>query len=587
MNQELVAFGTSLKLVPLLRKLAIDALLPLLVGIGCTVHADGSRKSDESVTAKVDKLFEEWNKSDSPGCSLAVSRNGTLVYERGYGMANLELGVPITPESVFHVCSISKQFTAMSILLLAERGRLSLNDEVRKYIPELPDYGSPLTIRHLLTHTSGLRDAFLLLGLAVPRDGGDLNETIVKILSRQRGLNFTPGSQFDYNNGGYVLLGSIVKRVSGQTLRAFTEATIFKPLGMAHTHFHDDSSMIVPNRVSGYSGKAENFRVAGKGDTSGLVGNAGLFTTARDLLLWEQNFADMRVGDRALVAEMQKPTVLSGGDTNAYGFGLEIGEYRGLHTVGHGGGDRGFAAHVVRYPDQGLAIAVLCNLDSIGAAVGALTQAVADIYLADVFASHSTPAASPTTRTPAQVSLSHEQLATKVGLYRDPSTEDVGRIFIREGKLRASPNAGESHSIELTPVSMNRFVLLGTRVMVEFLPVVTGKPQSVRVTGDGPKPVLSQKVDAFAPSSTELSGFKGQYTSEELEVTYTISARSSDLLLQMPGRPDVLLQPIFSDAFAGGAVNVVKFSREASGAITGFTVNARGARGLRFNRLNR
>jgi CubicO group peptidase (beta-lactamase class C family) len=264
--------------------------------------------------------------------------------------------------------------------------QLSLDDEARKYITELPDYGNRLTIRHLLTHTSGLRDAFTLLGLAAPReDDVSVNDAIVKALARQRGLNFMPGAEFQYNNGGYTLLAAIVKRVSGQSLRAFADANIFKPLGMMRTHFHDDPTMIVPNRASGYHLDAGAFHLAIRADPGGVVGNAGLFTTARDLLLWEQNFADVRVGDKALVAEMQTPAIPTGwSDKSSYGFGLEIGEYRGLRTIGHGGGDPGYGAYVVRYPDQGLAEAVLGNVDNINAL--GLTRGVADIYLADVFA---------------------------------------------------------------------------------------------------------------------------------------------------------------------------------------------------------
>jgi CubicO group peptidase (beta-lactamase class C family) len=215
--------------------------------------ATNNSPTARSIAARVDKLFAQWSSTDSPGCSLGVSRNGVTVYERGYGMANLELKVPITPLTAFHVASVSKQFAAMSILLLAQHGQLSLDDEVRKYIPELPDYGTRLTIRHLLTHTSGLREGFTLLGLAAPReDGVDPNDAVVNMLVRQGALNFTPGSDYQYNNGGYTMLGSIVKRVSGQSLRPFADANIFKPLGMAHTHFHDDPTMIVPNRASGY-----------------------------------------------------------------------------------------------------------------------------------------------------------------------------------------------------------------------------------------------------------------------------------------------------------------------------------------------
>ena len=537
-----------------------------------------------SVAARVDQLFAEWNKSNSPGCSLAVSQNGVVLYERGYGMANLELGVPITPASVFHVASISKQFTAMSILLLVQRGRLSLDDEARKYVPELPDYGSPLTIRHLLTHTSGLRDVFTLQGLSAPRDDSpDANEALVKILARQRALNSTPGAEFQYNNGGYVLLAAIVKRVSGQSLRAFAEANIFQPLGMTHTHFHDDPTMIVPDRASGYHRDAGGLHVALHPYQNRVVGNTGLFTTARDLLLWEQNFADARVGDKALLAAMQKPAVPTGWpDGSFYGFGLEIGRYRGLRWIGHGGGDPGYSAYVVRYPDQGFAVAVLGNLDSLEPA--ALTQGVADIYLADAFAASSSNNAAAT---PPTVSLSAGQLADKTGLYRNPATEIVGRIYVRDGKLIASADDTEGEGVELTPVSTNRFIISGTRVLVEFVPAANGRPQETRVTGIGSKSVVSQKLEAFALSGGKLRAFAGEYTSPELDVTYTIAARDSGLVVQMPGGADVVLRPIFPDAFAGAGVSVVKFSRDARGVVTGFTVNTSSVRGLRFDRVKR
>jgi hypothetical protein len=423
-----------------------------------------------------------------------------------------------------------------------------------------------------------------LLGLAAPReDDVNVNDAIAKALARQRGLNFAPGSQFQYNNGGYNLLGSIVKRVSGHSLRDFADANIFKPLGMAHSHFHDDPAMLVPNRVSGYTRGESGFRLTRP--EGGVVGNAGLYTTPRDLLLWEQNFADARVGDQALLAEMQKPEVPTGwSDSSYYGFGLEIGKYRGLRTIGHGGGDAGIATYVVRYPEHGLAIALLCNLDNIGPNVGRLTQKVAEIFLADVLTTStntSADAETPETR------LSTEELASKVGLYRDPSADTVGRIFLRNGKLMASADAGEDNSIELTPVTTNRFIVPGTSLTIDFVPATSERPQELHVTGDGPKLRVSQRVQGFAPSSAQLRAFAGEYASPELGVSYKILARESDLVAQMPGRPDVELGPVFQDAFSGRVLNVVKFSHDTRGAIVGFTINTSGARGLRFDRVNR
>jgi CubicO group peptidase (beta-lactamase class C family) len=201
-----------------------------------------SRSRPDPASAKVDRLFAEWNRTDAPGCAVGISRNGTIVYEHGYGMANLESGVPITPDTVFALASISKSFTAMSVLLAAKQGKLSLDDDVQKYIQEWTDRDDHITIRHLLMHTSGVRDAFGLLGWAPASRSEDINEAIVSILARQRGLNFSPGTEYQYNNGGYNLLASIVKRATGWSLGEFADANIFKPLGMTHSSFRDDQT---------------------------------------------------------------------------------------------------------------------------------------------------------------------------------------------------------------------------------------------------------------------------------------------------------------------------------------------------------
>jgi CubicO group peptidase (beta-lactamase class C family) len=529
---------------------------------------------------EVDKLFAQWNRPDSPGCSLAASKNGTVVYERGYGMANLESGAAITPASVFHVASIAKQFTAMSILLLAKSGKLSLDEDVKTYIPEWADHGSRITIRHLLTHTSGLRDAYLLSDLS-PSRGESVGrmDAIVGILARARGLNFTPGAEFEYNNGGYTLLADIVKRVSGQSLSAFTETNIFKPLGMTHTHFHDDPSMIVPNRAVGYRFDAGGFHIALHDDLGRIVGNTGLFTTARDLLLWEQNFADARVGGRELITAMQTPAIPTGfPDGSSYGLGLEIGQYRGLRTIGHGGSDPGYGAYTVRYPDQGFAVAVLCNLENIGASAEGLTQRVADIWLLKAFA---TPAVTNAAVAPAGVRLSPAQLADRSGLYFDRLTGALVRIFVRDGELMERDEANENGGVDLTPIDANRVVIPGTPAVLEFM------PQQIHWTGSGPRSFVLQKVDSYTPSDADLRALSGEYTSEELEGAWTLTARDSHLVIQIPGRADIVLRPVFADAFAGAIVGVVKFSRNADGGFTRFTVITSGARGVAFRRVKR
>jgi CubicO group peptidase (beta-lactamase class C family) len=537
----------------------------------------------QPVEARVDALFAQWNKRDSPGCSVAVGRDGTVLYERGYGMANLELTVPITPATVFETASISKAFTAMSVLLLAERRQLSLDDEVRKHIPEWSAETRRVTVRHLLSHTGGLRDVFLLESLVARRwPGGDFNAWLVHLLARQRGLNFAPGSDFQYNNGAYVVLAEIVKRVSGQPLRQFAQLNIFEPLGMRHSRFHDDGTTIVPNRASGYDRKNGELRQTIP-SSDPPVGNSGLLSTARDLLRWLQNFSDARVGGPELLWQMQTPFVIAGGYKGPFGLGLEVGEDHGRKTIGHGGGGGGWGAHVVRYPDRGLNVVVLCNLDEIGWTVGALARRLARLYLDDA-----DPPASTAFPDPPRVSVSLEELASKAGLYRDAVNGTIGRIFVRDARLMASSSPTEEGQVfELVPIGPNRFAIPGTPIVAEFARRAGTRAQEIRVTGAGPKPMVSEQVtESFFPSSRELRAFPGDYFSDELDVRYIVAVHDSRLVIKAPGRPDIPMQPLLPDTFhAPRLVDVVRFSRDRNGVVTGFSVHSEGAWGLRFERV--
>ena len=354
------------------------------VGNACNRGASTERVAD----AEIDALFAEWNTPDSAGCGVGVNRNGTMVFERGYGMANLEQKVPITPATLFDPASIAKPFTALSVMLLAEQGKLSLDDEVWKHVPEWVNRQDRVTIRHLLAHTAGLRDAFLLIELAPPpAPGVDINEHILRTLAGQRGVNFVPSTEFSYNNGGYNLLGSIVARVSGQPFREFAAAHIFGPLGMTQSSFRGGPVAISPHHALGYHRDDRGFHLARDGgiDTSAIVGNSGLFTTVGDLLRFAQNFGDARVGSRDHLNAMQTAVSLGENGTSPCGLGLEVGDDGGLKTVGHGGGDRGIAAYLIRYPAHDLNVAVLCNLDNLNARVGTLARQVAAALLAGAF----------------------------------------------------------------------------------------------------------------------------------------------------------------------------------------------------------
>ncbi|HUF25952.1 MAG TPA: serine hydrolase domain-containing protein [Gemmatimonadaceae bacterium] len=343
--------------------------------------------------ASIDRIFAAWDSPDSPGCAVGVIQNGELAYARGYGMASLDLDAPMTPRTVFYLASVSKQFTATAAILLAREGRISLDDEVRKHIPELRDYGRPLTVRHLINHTSGLRDYLTLMTLAGMR-GEDVHsdEAILELIVRQRELNFPPGTAYLYSNSGYYLLAELVRRVSGQSLREYTDERIFRPLGMTQTHFHDDRLMVVKQRAPAYSPSGDSWRLNVWANFD-KVGSGGLMSSIEDLAKWDANFYAAHVGGETLLAELHRQGVLAGGDTIAYAGGLTIGGYRGARTVRHGGSTAGYRNELLRLPDHRFSAIVLCNASS--ATAGAYAERIADVWLGNALAPLVARSASP------------------------------------------------------------------------------------------------------------------------------------------------------------------------------------------------
>ena len=542
------------------RSIALALLVPVIVS------------AQDPSPARIDAIFSRFDHQDSPGCILGVTRAGKLIYEKGYGMADLERDRPITSSSIFHVASISKQFTAMSILLLEQQGKLSIDDDVRKYIPELPDYGKRITLRNLLGHTSGIRDQWTLLRIAGWRDDDLITEDdVMWAVTRQRALNFNPGDEYLYSNSGFTLLAVIVKRVSGHSLRDFADEQIFKPLGMTHTHFHDDHTMVVPNRTSAYLPRqAGGWRVSiPVFDTYGAT---SLFTTAEDLLKWEQNFADARVGSPGLLARMQQEGILNDGTPSGYALGLAVGRHRGVREVGHSGADAGYRADVERYPDQQLAVAALCNASNSNP--GALTRQVADLYLAGALA----PEVS-TARQAGEITLPVEKLSSLAGVYRR-ETGDITRLEVREGKLWLAEGA----AVELAPLSESRFAARGLDGDVQFDSTADGG-RTARIPRGSAHAQLYRKMTAFAPTSAQLAAFAGRYRSSELDTDLYLAAGDSTLVLKERRPGSSTLRPVYTDAFRGG-IGVMEFSRDANGRVTGFIVNAGRVRGLRFDKVD-
>jgi CubicO group peptidase (beta-lactamase class C family) len=329
--------------------------------------------------ATIDAVFARWT-DQTPGCAVGVSRAGKPILQKAYGMADLEHDVPNRPDTIFEAGSVSKQFTAAAVLLLAQEGKLSLDDPARKYVPELPDYGAPLTIRHMLQHTSGLRDWGEVASLAGwPRTSRvHTHAHVLDILSRQKALNFPSGTQYSYSNSGYNLAAVIVSRVSGKSFADFSRERIFEPLGMTRTSWRDDHTRIVKGRATAYAATSGGFRI--NMPFENVHGNGGLLTTVGDLLTWNENFVTPKVGDAAFVKLQQTPGVFNDGKPHTYAMGLMVAPYRGVAEVGHSGSTAGYRAHLTRFPEQHVSVAVLCNVSS-----GAATQyarTIAEMYLA-------------------------------------------------------------------------------------------------------------------------------------------------------------------------------------------------------------
>jgi CubicO group peptidase (beta-lactamase class C family) len=381
---------------------------------------------------RLDNLFVRWERSDSPGCALAVVKDGRIIYKKGYGMANLELDVPIRPDSVFYIGSVSKQFVAFCVALLVEQSKLSLDDDIRKYLPEMPDYGSHITLRHLIHHTGGIRDYLELEDIAGIPFGMYHEKEALNLICRQKKLNFVPGEESSYSNSGYFLLGVIVKRVSGKSLREFADENIFGPLNMKNSRFHDNYAELVEKRATGYydrgGGEYRNFI-----STFDCVGSGGLFTSVEDLFLWDQNFYHHRVGGKAVMDLMHTQGVLNDGTKLDYAFGLIVGEYRGLRVVEHGGSLGGYRADMLRFPDQRFSVILLSNLSSFNPS--RLVREVADICLTDEFKEEQIIPARKQVEKPDTIDFPKERLTEYVGQFYSEEILAGFEIALMEGHL--------------------------------------------------------------------------------------------------------------------------------------------------------
>ncbi|MEO5817847.1 MAG: serine hydrolase domain-containing protein [Gemmatimonadaceae bacterium] len=536
---------------------------PLRLAIAAALLAPfalGAQQPD--LPSRIDKIFARFDRN-TPGCAVGVAKDGRTLYTHGYGSANLEYGVPLTDSSVMESGSVAKQFTAAALVLLQQDGKLSLDDDIRKYLPEVPDFGRTITIRNLLTHTSGLRDQWGLLSIEGRGPGTQVHspETTLDLVTHQHSLNFPPGSAYLYSNTGYALAGIIVQRVSGKSLRDFSQERLFGPLGMTHTQWRDDFTRVVANRATAYSPAKDGYRQ--DMPFTNMIGNGGLLSTMDDLLKWNENLDRTTVGGPTLTPTLETRMQLTNGRLSFYALGLGVIDYDGVREVSHNGSTAGYKTVLARYPDQHVSVAVWCSNGGVNA--GSLGHQVADLVLIKP-----TPIAKATD---ASIQLSKAALAQWAGLYRDPVTNQVMNLVATETSL----TAGGANA--LVPLAATRFRMPNGEASFNR---TNGKKSFVLVRAMGDSSRFEEIANA--PAKLTLSDYTGRYVSDELDVELRIIVRDGKLMLLRRPEEYLGLTPSYLDSFAS-PIGSLRFSRDARGRASGFAIFSNRALDIRFKRV--
>jgi len=535
------------------------AILALLVPAVFTAQAADSKQTE------VDHIFAAFN-THTPGCAVGVAQHGSVALKAGYGMADLERNVPITPDTIFESGSVAKQFTAMALLLLEQQGKISLDDPLRKYLPELPDYGSPLTVRHVLSHVSGLREWRLPALLAGTPEGTYIldNHDLLRMAAKQRALNFVPGTAYSYTNTGFNISTILIERAlgNGKRFQDFTRGAIFEPLGMTHTRWRDDFRAVVPNRALSYHAVSGGAWVQ---DTpvENIIGAGGLLSTVGDWLLWNENFTDAKVGGVEIVKAQQTPAKLVDGRTIAYAKGLEIATLDGLREVSHSGSTGGYRTYLARFPDQTVSVAVMCNTPAGNPVL--LGRQTARLWTGGK------PAPEPIA-----ISVQTSTLQQWTGMYRKQRDNAVVELVLKDGKLEFSPGSA------LVPTAPGTFVVGERKLVFE------GKGfRDVTPNGD----TIYERVEVAHPNEEELRSLAGHYESPDTGSPVTIALKDSGLMFAIASQPALRMRPTFRDGFMieapGTGAASVRFLRDSGGKVTGFSAGDDRAWDIRFERVDR
>jgi len=526
------------------------------------------------IETQIDSIFAGFDDIHKPGAAIAVVKEGKIVFKKGYGSANLEYDLPVTPSTIFHIASVSKQFTAFAILLLAEQGKLSFDDDIRKHIPEVPDFGKTITLRHLASHTSGMRDQWNLLALGGWRlDDVITKEHVLNLVSHQKELNFKPGEEYVYCNTGFTLLAEVVARVSGKSFAEFTMANIFQPLKMENTLFYDDHQKIVKNRAYSYYKSDIDYKKSVLSYAN--VGATSLFTTVEDLCLWAQNFSELKVGNANIIKQINSLAVLNNGETFGGAYGQFVNQYKGLTRIQHGGADAGYRTYFGRFPDQNFAVAVFSNYAFSNP--NGLAMKVADLFLAKEMKEETTD---KSTKEKTYKKLKKKELESYTGHYWNKKNLYSRKIYLKEDTLRYW--RGEGNESLLVPIEKGTFQMLEVDVdlKVMFENKDNGKIMKV-IVNDG-EPIISEFYQPVTYSAEDLKQFTGTYFSEELETFYHLKVSDKGLIAVHFRTGEIELKPIKKDVFSGNKwyFGNAKFSRDNNNNITGLKVSSGRVRNL-------
>jgi len=543
----------------------------------CGTNAVFSQAVPEATAKKIDSLFKQWDNPKSPGCAIGIIRNDSLIYAKSYGMANLENSVPITTQTIFEMGSVSKQFTAYTIMLLAQQGKLSIDDDIHKYLSWIPDFEKKITVSNLLYHTSGIRDYDYLLNI-VGTAPEDLitREHIIKVLSKQRTLNFDPGEQYMYSNSGYFLLGEIVQAVTGKSLRQFTDSVIFKPLGMNNTHFHDDYAEVVNNRAYPYT-QADKIGIV----NSSAVGAKGLMTNINDMSKWAINFLDGKSGSHPIVEQMIQSGKLNNGKETGVGSGIQMGDFAGLKTYFHPGMNNGYYNLVTYIPEAKMTFIIFSNVGDHN--IFGETDQLAGLFIKDQRPVKEQPSFKttfdPIVKDTASVMPLLGSYIVEDGDHTAFKLQDKKFYYVLNGK----------YTFILYRTEKDTFYFRGFYPGIKF--VFTAKNAhdvTVRQTWpDGRGRTMIKQDPSDTPADRQLLAYTGKYYCSELDCSYRIILKNHQLVLTNSKYHDAVLTLYGKKRLINNLdwMRSLDVTKDRKGNITGFEVNHELIQDLRFKKV--